>query len=284
MWRLMVWPKSERRQAEATATWAAQMLAFRKAWPEVILQDGMELGITAAAKHMGVTPAEVLSMPHARDLSARLVPVARGLAQGLATRVETELFEPAGGLQRVAAAPGADALAADIKRALERGALASGVLLATIASIHQHNPSLTASLNRGVAVLEILNKRLRSAVSFPRERAMKHAWVEWRGVAPLWAAAWLDAADGRFAASPPLATMEGQFADPARRRRILSWAGWFRDFATTHVAPNASRPEPLIPAVEAVAIETSAEPAVPPVGPIPADVLSAARQARGWKR
>ena len=71
----MTWPRSKRRQSEATATFAAQMMGFVEAvTPEVAVQ-GLRDSIAHVAERLGVAPAEVLSMPHTRELVSEAMPI-----------------------------------------------------------------------------------------------------------------------------------------------------------------------------------------------------------------
>lgn len=280
--RTAVWPKSERRQSEATAAWAAEMLAFQETWPSIICDGGIELAVRLVAETRGLSPAEVLVMPGMRDLPALLSPAANMLSDGIAQRIEAELLEPAGGLLTAARGPGTDALAADFKDAVEGGALTAGSLLAAVAALHLRHPSLTASLNRAAGILEVLRKRPASRANINEESGMKRAWAEYRGVAPLWAALLLDASDGSLAVLPEAQRMAGFFAQPERRKRVLAWAMWFRHFGTQHKAGNAKGM--LLPEHEAVRFVAPVPLAEPPLGHIPDEVLEQARAAKGWKR
>ncbi len=278
--RFMTWPKSQRRQEQATVTWAAQALAFRQAWPGEILDGGMKLAAVLVAEKLGVTPAEVLSMPFARELPVLLAPVVDAEADKIAERVRAELFEPAGGYQRVAEAPGADLLHAEFRSAVERGAMEAGILLGLIAALHLNHRGQTASLNRAIAILLEMDKR--GEVKIRKETSLKQAWTQWRSVAPLWAAVCLDHGDTRFNGLPDLAKIAGLFVSPARRRRVLSWAQWLREFAVTHKPPNTTTTHIL--KSEAVQIIAPVEPEPAPVGPIGAELLEGARVSRAWMK
>jgi len=276
----MTWPRSARRQSEATATFAAQMMGFVDAvFPEVLAR-GLPAGIEGAAKRLGVTPGEVLSMPHVRELVAEAFRVWPDMQAEFRSRIEHELFRPAGGFQTVAAAPGAAVLTDEIRKAAGGGAFACGLLLLVVARMAAFHPSVPASLNRAHAVLEAW-RAAHPHFSLPADRTIKEAWKEWGGVAPLWAAlAGTIEVAAQGAPNPEEAAYQA-FERADMRRQMIGWAKWFRRFAVSHTPKGASKP--LLIEREAVLITGGVPEKEPPIGPLPPALLQAAAAYRAPK-
>lgn len=276
----MTWPRSARRQSEATATFAAQMMGFMDVlFPQMLLQ-GLPLGIEGAAKRLGVSPDDVLSLPHIREMVAEIFRVWPDMQAQLRSRIEHEVFQPAGGFHAVAAAPGAAVLTDEMRKAASGGAFACGLLLVMVARMAKFHPGVPASLNRAHAVLDAL-RAANPGSGLPADRTIKAAWKEWGGIAPLWAAlaATIDVA-AATASSPEEAARQA-LERPDMRRQMMGWAHWFRRFAVSHTPAGAAKP--LLTEREAVLMISGVAEMEPPLGPLPSALLEAATGYRAPK-
>ncbi len=276
----MTWPRCRRRQSEATATFAAQMTAFIEAISPADVEQGLPKTIARAAERLGVPKAEVLSMPHTRELvseAMRRLPEFQAEFQG---RVDQELFRRAGGLHSVASAPGSSVLSDEMRKAADGGAYACGARLLLVARLARFHRDLSASLNRADAILDAVNAS-RGSAKLPQTRAIKNAWREWGGVAPLWAAFIGARGDAALGSTSPQETASRLFEDVPARWRMIGWAKWFRAFAVGHKPPGASRT--ILAEHEAVLITGSAPEVPPPLAPLTSDLLEAAHAYKAPK-
>ncbi len=276
----MTWPRSKRRQSEATATFAAQMMGFVEAvTPEVAVQ-GLRDSIAHVAERLGVAPAEVLSMPHTRELVSEAMPIWPQLQAEFRGRIEQELFRSAGGFHSVASAPGSARLTSDINKVFNGGAFACGTRLLMVARLAKFHPNLSASLNRADAILEIMKDNWAGA-KLPADRTLKYAWKEWGGVAPLWAAYVGTLEDAVLNSVGPQEWALRMRMDKPMRRQLIGWAKWFRRFAVGHVPKGATRT--LLAEQEAVLITGAVPEMEPPMGPLSDDQYRAAAAYRAPK-
>jgi len=244
-------------------TWAAQFLAlleiggFNDAGMEALLLTGAKQGAT----RLGISVEELLSMPHAQEIASRV----RALPTVLNTMIMSQVFVPGGGWASLANAAYQGRVGDRINMAYRSG-LVAGMIVYYCATIRQFHPEMTASYNRAGHIIQFLTKQRRIHIGGDRER--KKAWIEWRGVAHVWAAvfAGLDADTHQ-----PVGHQSGLSVDVPI---ILGWAEWFRRFATTHKAVGAMNT--LVPPHEAVVIQCGIDMIPPPLTPLPEDVRQAA--------
>jgi hypothetical protein len=255
------------------------MAFFDGAFPD-LLPRALGEGIARAAQRFGVTPDEVLSMPHSRAIVAEAFRVWPEMQAEIQSRIEHELFRPAGGFQSVAAAPGASVLTDEMQKAASGGAFACGLLLLIVARLAAFHPEAPASLNRGLAVLEAW-RALNPLLKLPADRTIKAAWREWSGIAPLWAAlAGTVELAARGSADPNEAAVRA-LEDAASRRRMIGWAKWFRRFAVTYKPLGAAKP--MLLERDAVLITGAVPEVEPPLGPLDPALLKAAVAYRAPK-
>lgn len=261
---LACWPRDRRRRGEALVTWAAQILGLleESAFTHAGMEQLIQTSATKAAAQMGITVENLLALPHARDVVAQ----ARAIPEELNRMVVTELFNPGGGWLAVGAAAMQGNVQQRFEAAHRRGMLA-GLIILYCATIRKHHPEMTASYNRAMHIVQTQHARGKIAVGGDRDR--KQAWRECRGIGHLWAAVCCGLfVDEQLQASGEL------FGHPAGIQAILSWAQWFRQFATTHMAVGAV--SPLVPPHEAVMINPGAAVLEPPLTPLREELRLAA--------
>jgi hypothetical protein len=292
--RFMTWPRDMRRQDQALATWSAQMLSRTDTFAPLILQGGLALGLALAIEGgRDLSPERVARRAAELGVPDLLQPTARTLADEITHRIEQDLYSPAGGLAAVAEAPGAEALFQDYSAAATGGAYVSGLVLLAAASLRIHTPSAPVSVNRAIALVDVLKHRGFLPEGTPTGRGFWNFWPRWRGVAPLWAALTLASAPGTMSstleepngiaaalmgdlqgAPPSLRTMQMLFAVPDRRVTLGGWAVWLRDLAATLHPPNSRKP--LLPATDSFCFVPGVTPIQPPVGRISSEHLERA--------
>lgn len=276
----MTWPRSARRQSQATATYAAEMMGFVDAFSPGAQSGALHDALEREAERLGVTPADVLSMPHVRERMAQFLRMVPAWQDEFRSRIEHELFRPAGGFQSVASAPGTKVLADEIGKAAGGGAFACGLLLLMVARMARFHPEIPASLNRAHAVLEAW-RAANPGAKLPADRTIKSAWKEWGGVAPLWAALAVTIESAAQGAAAPEGAVMRAFENVETRRQLIGWAKWFRRFAVGHTPQGASRP--LLSEREAVLVTGAVAEGDPPLGPLTPALLKAAAAYRAPK-
>ena len=261
----MCWPGAQRAQQHAIATWAASMMAVLES-EELATETtlGMAEALGRVAAQLGVSEAEVMKMPNAREFMQAV----GGLPGKVRADIDAALFLRSGGLATVATAPGLDQVNAYVAHAVGGGAALAGLVLLTVARLAKHHPEVgPASQKRAVEVVWATTTQRGS-------RSMIDDWKRWRRVLPLWAAlvCRASAAGNKDALR---ATMDDALS-PAGVRSLLSHAAWFRQFARAHQAPGAARPL-LLPS-EVDPLPGGFPPTLPDIRPLDGQALAAARR------
>lgn len=173
-----------------------------------------------------------------------------------------DLLQGARGFTNAARAPSIDEISGRIFDNMTGEPMLAGFVLCTVATIAEHHPNLTASVNRACEIIEGL-PAIRAS-----ERKTKQAWKNWRDMSPLWAG---------------LLCVSGDVDWQEMWRKIrffedidvsVAYAKWFCEFATTHIAKGSS--VPLVPEDEIVRISVPVEPKKPALDPLPDSVLKIA--------
>jgi hypothetical protein len=260
------WPWESRRQGEALVTWAAAMngLAEFIGFNEPNMDAVVDTSLVKAAAQMGLSPESLRALPYAAEIAAR----ARAIPAHFQNRVTAQLFNPGGGWMSMANAAYQGSVGARYEAASRAGALA-GYIVLFCAQIREHHTQITASYNRALYIVEKLNRHGEIHVGSDRKR--KEAWLEWRGVAHIWAAIImaLESDDLTGATGNSFSSGDGL-------KRTLGWAKWFRDFATTHQPSGAQHP--LVHPHEAVELRMDVIAEKPPLQPLSGRAVTAARE------
>jgi hypothetical protein len=260
---LMAWPKSVREQGHALATYAGDLLgAIEHAAPHV-MRVGPERAASEFATVNGIRAEYLPFMPataaHIDQVMTRPAETARAVVE--------QMFRPAGGFKGVADAPGTSAILKHFTRA-SREATAVGALLMLVALFDAAYPEIEPSLGKAHAAFLASQYRLPGFVQVD-VRTLKRWWKEWRGISPIWAALVLHC---KIAEIPDQAAAWEAIFDPDRRRQILGWAKWFREFAITFRSSGAQ--EPLVAMHEVVELYFDVELEKPPLSELALDSVS----------
>jgi hypothetical protein len=116
----------------------------------------------------------------------------------------------------------------------------------------------------------------------PTERTLTKRWQTWRGLAPLWAASISLVRSLQTSGFSADAAIWEALHDPARLRRLLGHAKWFRSFAVGFIPEHSATA--LIPQGEAVEIVASAPEVMPDLEELPPADLAAAAGYRAPTR
>jgi hypothetical protein len=265
----LAWGGEPRKMDRALATLAAEGLGVLY---ELNKQPIPALDLPALSRLLDLRMDELARMPGAPTFYRSYFTDPARSARELAQRV----FVPVGHFRAVADAPGRDRVLEELQRAINRGAYLAGVQLTLVATIAEHHPEMSASLNRAIAVMQAWPAR--GVRKLPSDRTLVDVWTRWRHLAPLWAAYAAELLSaGNLGFTADAAGLEAVH-DPIRLRRILSSAKWFRAFAASRSSKHAKAP--LIPPGKALQIIADVEALKPDLAPLPPDDLAAARAYR----
>jgi hypothetical protein len=262
---LLYWPGNQRRQKEAIATWAATLMGM---WVEAvgILPDLFDAVLQRWAADFGLTVEELRATPRIRKLLAQMrSPAGQGEVAAAREEVRREIdcrvFAPAGGLLPVSAAPGLAALADEQGKTAQGPEGMCGRLLLVLASAERHHARELASvsLNRVMAAMEEPGHTI---------RWMKDAWAKTRG-AHLWAAFAVAIADELQRGESFGDAVDSVLARPQRRREVLGYAAWFKEWGERFTPKGAAHP--LFRRHSLVLLQ--APPLEPPLQPLPAELI-----------
>ena len=248
------WPQSEGDRKKALATlWADWQARFDDEGNQRA-EAAVAAALQEAADAHGCTPADILSLPEAREFEAQ---ARRDLIESATKGAAEALLRPAGGMRAVADAPGLDVINEQSRYAQRSGAIA-GQALCLIASMAHLHPDISASMSRTWAAMraEPPSKALIDKPKLLGDRAgLIRFWQEWCGSAPLHAAAHLYMAGSHFAHDPQ-AYLEGMFSTPSGVGTVLGWAKWFRAWGTSFRPDRARLGTTLIPPETALFYDT----------------------------
>ncbi len=269
----LAWGSEPRKMDRALATLASEGLGVLYELNKLPIAA---LDLPALSRLMGLRMDELARMPGAPTFYRSYFTDPARSARELAHNV----FVPAGHFRAVADAPGRDRVIMELERAINGGAYLAGVQLALIATIAEHHPEMSASLNRAIAVMQAWPAR--GVRKLPSDRTLVDVWTRWRHLAPLWAAYAAELLSaGNLGFTADAAGLEAVH-DPVRLRRILGGAKWFRSFAVSFVPERAKAP--LVPPGKALLIDAEVEELEPYLPPLPPNDLAAAKAYRAPTR
>ena len=280
---LACWPKNERRRGHALVTWAAQGFALNESYIAKKLEQTIQQSIAEAATKQGISAEELIELPHAREIVGQ----ARQLTNEVEATIRDQLFRPGGGWVSMANAAYQGGVGDAFHRATEHGDVAGRILL-YCARLSRHHPDMTASYNRATHIIDNLHANgIKPTIS---HRDRNDAWLEWRGVSPIWAAIRLSC--------ELMGSQLGEKHDGLTGQgllRTLAWAQSLRVFGVTHAIQSGrpahverrqqdprrrsdpKQPRYLLPEHEAVILRVGVPAQEPPLQPLTGIELEAAK-------